>query len=271
MKIAVCIKSVPDPDYYDQIIIDPKKKTLVREGIPTIINVADKHAIEEALRIKERVGGEITTISMGPPMARQQMIESLAMGADRAFLISDRKVGGADTLATSYTLSKAIEKTGPYDLILMGNESADGATAHVPSQLGEWLGYSHSANVVKMQEEEDSFVVTRKLDEGFANYRLNAPAVIAVSQRINKVRLTNAIAIIRAKKKPLEILSADDLGDFDERYIGLKGSPSQNGDLQTVESNKNCIMIEGDEVEAAKKVFDLLVPVLGLKGGKYNE
>ena len=207
MKIAVCIKSVPDPDYYDQIIIDPETKVLVRQGIPTIINISDKHAIEEALRIKERTGGEITTISMGPPMARQQMLESLAMGADRAYLVSDRKVGGADTLATSYTLSKAIEKTGPYDLVLLGHESADGATAHVPSQLGEWLGMSHAANVVEMQDEEGSFVVKRKLDDGFAKYRLKNPAVVGVSQRINKVRLTNAIAILKAKKKPLEIYS----------------------------------------------------------------
>jgi electron transfer flavoprotein beta subunit len=269
MRIAVCIKSVPDPDYYDQIIIDPKTKVLVRQGIPTIINISDKHAIEEALRIKERTGGEITTISMGPPMARQQMLESLAMGADRAFLVSDRKVGGADTLATSYTLSKAIEKTGPYDLVLLGNESADGATAHVPSQLGEWLGMSHAANVVEMQEEEGSFVVTRKLDDGFAKYRLKSPAVVGVSQRINKVRLTNAIAILKAKKKPLEILSADDLGDIDEKYIGLKGSPSQNGELHTVEAGKDCVMIEAEnEAEAAQKVYDILAPVLGLKGGK---
>lgn len=269
MKIAVCVKSVPDPDYYDQIIIDPETKVLVREGIPTIINTSDKHAIEEALRIKERVGGEITTISMGPPMAKQQMLESLAMGADRAYLVSDRKVGGADTLATSYTLSKAIEKTGPYDLVLLGNESADGATAHVPSQLGEWLGMSHAANVVEMKEEDGAFIVTRRLDDGFAKYRLKSPAVIGVSQRINKVRLTNALAILKAKKKPLEILSADDLGDIDEKYLGLKGSPSQNGDLHTVEAGKDCVMIEAeDEKEAAQKVYDIIAPVLGLKGGK---
>ncbi len=269
MKIAVCIKSVPDPDYYDQIMIDPETKVLVRQGIPAIINPSDKHAIEEALRIKERTGGEITTISMGPPMARQQMLESLAMGADRAFLVSDRKVGGSDTLATSYTLSKTIEKTGPYDLVLLGNESADGATAHVPSQLGEWLEMSHAANVVEIQEEENAFVVTKKLDGGFAKYRLTRPAVVAVSQRINKVRLTNAIAILKAKKKPLEILSADDLGELDDRYVGLKGSPSQNGELHAVEAGKDCVMIEAeDEKEAAQKVYDIIAPVLGLKGGR---
>lgn len=271
MQIAVCIKSVPDPDFYDQIVIDPVKKTLVREGIPAVINEADKHAIEEALRIKETRGGEITILSMGPPAAKQELLQALGMGADRAFLISDRRVGGADTLATSYTLFKAIEKTGPYDLVLMGNESADGATAHVPSQLGEWMGVSHAANVVDLQTEDGSFVVTRKMDEGTAKYRLKGPSVIGVSQRINKVRLTNAIAILKAKKKPLEILTADDLDNLDERYLGLKGSPSQNGDLHTVESNKDCAMIDAeDEKAAAVKVYEIIAPVLGLKGGKNN-
>ena len=270
MKIAVCIKSVPDPDYYDSIIIDPETKVLVREGIPTIINTADKHAIEEALRIKERAGGNITVISMGPPAARQQMMEALAMGADRAYLVSDRRVGGADTLATSYVLYKAIEKTGSYDLVLLGNESADGSTAHVPSQLGEWLGISHAANVTALQEEADSVIVTRKLDDGSAKYLLELPAVVAVTQRINKVRLTNALAVIRAKNKPLEILSADDLGELDEKYLGLKGSPSQNGDLHSVDNKKECTMIEGSEEEAAEQIFDIIAPVLGLKGGKQN-
>jgi len=270
MKIAVCIKSVPDPDFYDKIIIDPNTKVLVRKGIPTVINQADRHAIEQALQIKESLGGEITIISMGPPMARMQMLEALAMGGDRAFLISDRKVGGADTLATSYILSKAIEKTGPYDLILMGNESADGATAHVPSQLGEWLSCSHAANVVAMETQEESVIVTRKMDEGLAKYHLRTPAVVGVSQRINQVRLTSATGVLAAKNKQFEVLSAKDLGDLDEKYVGLAGSPSQNGDLQTMETNKECVMIQGSEQEAAEKIYAMIAPQLGLKGGKQN-
>ena len=247
MKIAVCIKSVPDSDYYDRIVIDPVTKVLVRKGIPTIINAADRHAIEQAVQIKEAAGGEITIISMGPPAARMQMLEALAMGGDRAVLVSDRKVGGSDTLATSYILAKAVEKTGPYDLILTGNESADGATAHVPSQLGEWLGYSHAANVTAIETEKDAVIVTRRLDGGLAKYRLKTPAVAAVSQRINEVRFLSATGILNAKKKSFEILSAADLGDIDERYVGLAGSPSQNGELHTIETGKNCIMIKGNE------------------------
>jgi electron transfer flavoprotein beta subunit len=269
MKIAVCIKSVPDPDYYDTIEIDPVSKTLVRTEIPTVINVADKHAIEAALRIKEQNGAEITVISMGPPNAKLQMMEGLAMGADRAFLLSDRKFGGADTLATSYTLYKVIEKTGPYDLILAGNESADGATSHVPSQLGEWLGIPHAANVLDIEVEDDSIVVNRQMDSGIGRFRLRMPCVAAANVRINDVRLTNAMAILKAKKKPYTVLTSEDFDDLDEKYIGLGGSPSQNGDLHTVEAGKDCVMIEADdETEAAQKVYDIIAPVLGLKGGR---
>lgn len=264
MKIAVCIKSVPDSDYYDRIVIDPVTKVLVRQGIPTIINTADRHAIEQAVQIKEAAGGEITIISMGPPAARMQMLEALAMGGDRAFLVSDRRVGGADTLATSYILAKAVEKTGPYDLILAGNESADGATAHVPSQLGEWLGYSHAANVVAMEVEDGAVVVTRKMDAGLSKYRLKTPAVAGVSQRINEVRLLSATGILGVKNKSFEILSAADLGDIDDQYVGLAGSPSQNGELHTIDSGKNCIMIKGSEQEAAREVYSIIAPRLGL-------
>lgn len=264
MKIAVCIKSVPDPDYYDSIRIDPETKLLIRNGIPTILNTADKHALEEALRIKEGVGGDITVVTMGPHAAKQQLTEALAMGADRAFLVSDRKLGGADTLATSYTLSRALTVTRPYDLILMGNESADGATAHVPSQLGEWLGFCHCANVMSIQQDDGGFIVMRKLDRGMAKYRISAPAVIAVNHRINTVRLTNALAILRAKNKPLATLSADDLGELDERYVGLAGSPSQNGELLSVESDRHCTMIEGTEEQAAEQVYTILAGALSL-------
>lgn len=263
MQIAVCIKSVPDPDYYDKIMIEPKTKTLVRDGIPTVINAADKHALEQALQLKEKLGGEVTVVSMGPPAARTQLLEALALGADKAYLLSDRKVGGADTLATSYTLSQLIRATGEYDMILAGNESADGATSHVPSQLGEWLGWSHSMNVIAMEMEDDSHVlITKQFENGQGVYRVTLPCVIAVNQRINKVRYVNAMAALKAKKKPLEVWSSENVA-LDETYIGLKGSPSKNGELETVESSKNCQMIEGDENEIAIAVLDKILPALG--------
>ena len=256
MKIAVCVKSVPDPDYYDQIVIDPVNKTLQRAGIPAVINVADKHAIESALRLKEQYGGEITVISMGPPAVEQQLREALAMGADEAYLLSDRKVGGADTLATSYAISKVIEKTGPYDLVLAGNESADGATSHVPSQIGEWLGMGSLCSVLSIELDGDNFIATKKFENGTGKFCLSSPCVIAVNQRINEVRLTNMMAILKAKKKPLTVLSAADLPGLDESYIGLSGSPTQNGELHMVESGKECTMFEGTEEETAEMIFD---------------
>lgn len=260
MNIAVCIKSVPDPDQYDKIELDPVKKTLKREGIPAIINNGDKHAIEEALRLKEKFGGDITAISMGIPSAKHQMMEALAMGCDRAYLISDRRVGGADSLATSYTLAKAIEKTGPYDLILAGNESADGATSHVPSQLGEWLGVGHGVDATSLEVEDDEHVlITKKFENGSAKYRLGLPCVIGCNARINEVRLTSAIAILKAKKKPFKLLTADDLENLDAKYIGLKGSPSKNGELHPVASNKVCTMIEGEsEAEVIDKLYAVI-------------
>lgn len=175
MNIAVCIKSVPDPEYYEKITIDPVSKRLVRDGIPAVINEADLHAMEEALRLKETCGGEITVVSMGPPAAKKQLVEALAMGADRAFLISDRKVGGADSLATSYTLAKTLQTTGDYDVIFTGSESADGATAHVPSQLGVWLGATHATNVVDVKWD-NGVVVTRQFEKAEANTDSALPA-----------------------------------------------------------------------------------------------
>lgn len=263
MQIAVCIKSVPDPDYYDKITIEPVSKTLVREGIPTVINTADKHALEQALQLKEKLGGEVTVISMAPPAAKQQLLEALALGADRAYLLSDRKVAGADTLATSYTLSRMIQETGPYDLILAGNESADGATSHVPSQLGEWLGLGHSMNVIAIEmEDEGHALVTKQFENGRGVYRVTLPCVIAVNQRINKVRYVNAMAALKAKKKPLEIWSAEN-AEMDDTLIGLNGSPSKNGELETVESSKNCQMLEGDEHEMAAAILEKILPALG--------
>ena len=257
MNIAVCIKSVPDPEFYEKITLDPQTKRLVRDGIPAVINEADTHALEAALRLKEELGGEITVVSMGPPAARDQLMEALAMGADRAFLISDRRVGGADSLATSYTLSMLLKKTGTYDVILAGNESADGSTAHVPSQLGVWMGASHAANAVDVVWDQ-GIVVTRQFESGRGRYRLKTPCVICVTNAANEVRFANVRTILAAKNKPLVIYSAADLEDLDENYLGLKGSPSQNGEVETMESSKECVMITGTENEIAQKLSDIL-------------
>jgi electron transfer flavoprotein beta subunit len=266
LNIAVCIKSVPDPEYYEKITIDPVSKRLVRDGIPTVINEADSHAIEEALRLKEACSGTITIVSMGPPAAAKQMKEALAMGADQAYLISDRKVGGADTLATSYTLAKTLETTGSYDVIFTGSESADGATAHVPSQLGVWLNAAHATNVVHT-EWNDGMVVTKQFEKGRGKYRLKTPCVIGVSSKANEVRFNTVQNILAVKNKPCTILCAADLKDLDESRLGLSGSPSQNGEVEAIEANKECVMLTGSENEIADKIVEI---IRQKAGGKEN-
>lgn len=155
LNIVVCIKPVPDPQYYDKVSIDPVTKRITREGIPTIINPVDKNGIEAALQLKKSYGGKVTVITMAPPNATENIKEALAMGADEGVLLSDRAFGGADTLATSYTLAKGIEKLGEFDIVFCGTESADGATAQVSSQLGEWLKVPHLWNVFNIEPQNE--------------------------------------------------------------------------------------------------------------------
>ena len=216
-----------------------------------------KMTMEAALRLKETCGGGITVVSMGPDAARGQLMEALSMGADRAFLISDRKAGGADSLATSYTLSMLLKKTGNYDVILAGSESADGSTAHVPSQLGVWLGASHAANVTDLAWEE-GLVVTRQFENGRARYRMKTPCVLGLVSAANEVRFSNVRTILAAKDKPLVIYRAADLEDLDETCLGLAGSPSQNGEAEAIEGNKQCVMLTGRDTEIAEKLAEIL-------------
>ena len=146
MNIAVCVKPVPDSKQYEKITIDPVTKTWNRCGIPMIIGDLDKHALEAALSLRDTFQGKVTVFSMAPETTKENVLEALGMGADEAYLLSDRAFAGADTLATSHTLAAAISKTGPYDLIITGNESDDGSTGQVSAQIGEWLGIPHIMN-----------------------------------------------------------------------------------------------------------------------------
>lgn len=264
LNIAVCIKSVPDPEQYDNMKIDPVKKTLVRSQIASIINPTDKHALELALQLKEKFGGKVAVVTMAPPSAEKELKEALAMGADEAYFLSDRKLGGADTLATSYSLSKALGKIGQFDLILAGNESADGSTSHVPSQLGEWMGIPHIMEVVDYQsDDERKAKVKKKIENGYAEYEITLPAVIAVTRDINQPRYISAMGIIKAKNKKLEVLSADDLVDLDSNYIGLDGSPTKAGELRILDMKREGELIEGTEEEIAKFIYSKIKTAMG--------
>jgi len=264
LKIAVCVKSVPDPDYYDKTIIDPITKSLVREGVPSVINQADKHALELALTMKEKSGGEVTAVSMGPPDARETLYESLAMGADKAVLLSGKKFAGADTLATSYALSVMLKSLGHFDIILAGNESDDGGAAHVPSQLGEWLGLPHIVDIIHVDfEDEQHLYAHKKMENGTAIYKLSMPCVIAVKKEINTARETTLWGLFEAESKPLIVSNGDGINDLDETCLGMKGSPTQPGELIDSDRKRNGQIIEGNAESVAS---DILAKINALTG-----
>ncbi len=258
LNIAVCMKPVPDPDKYNLLKIDPVTKRLVREGIPTIINPSDKNALEAALKIKEKLGGKVVVISMAPPNGVDKLKECLAMGADEAYLLSDMAFGGADTWATSYTLMKGLEKIGQFDLVLAGHDSADGATSHVPSQLGEWMDYTHIAGVQNIEvEDATKAIVKRRIENGYIEYEVGFPAVIAVERGSNVPRFISAMGIIKAKNKPLVVYGLNDL-DVDKEKLGLVGSPTQPGEMYTMELKRESTQIEGEPEEIAVKTIEIL-------------
>jgi len=257
-KIVVCIKPIPDPKYYNDITIDPVRKTIKRDGIPTIINPEDKHAIEEALRIKEKHGGSVVLISMAPPSAEANLLEGLAMGADEAYLLSDRRFAGADTLATSYVLSKGIEKIGGADIVITGSQTGDGATAQVSSQLGEWLGMPHLWSVIECNIEGDGTMnLKTKIENGYMEWQGKAPMVLAVAREINTPRLTTIMGVMKAKKKPFTVFTYDDL-ELDDAYVGLAGSPTQPGEVFSPDMSRKCEVIKGDKEELTQILLDKL-------------
>lgn len=258
LNIVVCIKPVPDPQYYDKVSIDPKTKRITRDGIPTIINPVDKNGIEAALKLKQTYGGKVTVITMAPPNATENLREALAMGADEAVLLSDRAFGGADTLATSYTLAKGIEKLSRFDIIFCGTESADGATAQVSSQLGEWLGVPHLWNVFGLEaEDERNLRVKTKVENGSMEWEIKLPCLLGVARELNKPRFISAMGIIKAKNKPLSVWSKTDMAIEDER-LGLDGSPTKAGAIFTPDLKRKGEMLKGTVEEVADTIIDKL-------------
>jgi electron transfer flavoprotein beta subunit len=271
-NIAVCVKPVPDPKFYDRVTIDPVKKTITREGIPTLINPADKNAIEAALQLRERYSGFVAIISMAPPDAVKILREPLAIGADEAYLLSDRAFGGADTLATSYALCQGLKKIEKargrkFDFVLCGCESADGATAQVSSQLGEWLGSPHLWNVFSFEEIEEiddvsdserTFSIKTKIENGHVRWKGRPPLVLGISRELNKPRFTSAMGIIKAKNKPLTVWGRADLDTAEDDYLGLKGSPTQPGEIFSPDLERSGKLLVGTPEEIVKGIMAVL-------------
>ncbi len=223
MDIVVCIKQVPDTA---EIKIDPETNTLMREGVPSIINPFDLNAIEAGLDIKEKTGGKVTVLTMGPPQAESSLREAISMGADEAVLLSDRAFAGADTWATSYTLAKAIDKIGA-DIVFCGKQAIDGDTAQVGPETAEFLNIPHISYVRKIEEVKQDYIrVQRLMDEGFDIVESSIPVLLTVVKELNKPRMSSLKGKIAAKKAEIKKMGMGDIG-ADEGSTGLKGSPTQ--------------------------------------------
>ena len=257
MKIIVAIKQVPDTH---DVKIDPKTGTLLREDVPGIINPEDKNAIEEALRIKEtRDDVEITALSMGPRQAEDALREALAMGVDRAILLSDRAFAGADTLATSYVLSIAIKKIKKYDLILCGRQAIDGETGQVGPQLAEALGLPQATFVEEIRIHGRRVTVRSNFDRVIRVIEMKMPALITVSRPVNIPRLKTMNGVERAfRDKEIILWTRKDLKPNPLR-IGINGSPTYVRKTFAPSHSRDGIVIEKQSTEAAKDILDYLL------------
>lgn len=201
MKIVVCVKQVPDTT---EVRLDPVTNTLIRDGVPSIINPDDKAGIEAALRLKEEVGGTVTIVSMGPPQADVALREALAMGADDAILISDRAFGGADTWATSSTIAAALKKLD-YDVIITGRQAIDGDTAQVGPQIAEHLGIPQISYVEDIKVEGETLLVKRKFEDRSHLLRTKMPVLLTCLSELNDPRYMSIGGIFRSYKKEVPV------------------------------------------------------------------
>ena len=221
MNIVVCLKQVPGTT---KVQIDPQTNTLIRQGIENIINPLDTYALEESIRIKERCGGKVTAISMGPPQAEEMLREAISLGADEAILLSDGAFAGADTWATAYTLARAIEKLEGYDLVICGRQTIDGDTGQVGPELAEMLGLPFIAYVSQIEEiDDESMRVKRMVEDGYEILEAPLPAVMSVVKEINTPRLPSLRGLTKAKSAEVPVWAAQELG-VDENKLGLSGS-----------------------------------------------
>ncbi|MCF7793478.1 MAG: electron transfer flavoprotein subunit beta/FixA family protein [Candidatus Cloacimonetes bacterium] len=235
MNIIVCIKQVPDTN---EIKIDPETNTLIREGVESIINPFDLYAIEEALRLKEKHGGKVTAISMGPPQVEKALRDSVSLGVDEILLLTDRKFAGADSWATSLVLAEAIRKIGNYDLILFGQQAIDGDTAQVGPGVASHLGITQTGFVREIEEiAEGKMIVQRLMEDGYDRIKVSLPAALTVVKDINVPRLPSLRGKRNAKKAELKTMNADDL-ELNENDVGLNGSPTQVVKIFSPEMNK---------------------------------
>jgi len=259
MKIVVCVKQVPSTN---EVRLDPVTNTIIRDGKKSVINPFDTYAIEQAVQIKEKVGGEVIAISMGIPAAERLLRDAQSRGVDKSILLSDRSFAGADTLATAYTLSLGIKKLGHVDLIICGKMAVDGDTAQIGPELAENLGIPHITEVCEIIDIDKNEIVCRKLtDKGMQKLRARLPVLITVVKDINMPRLPSIPSVMFSLTAPFEIYNAATL-EADGERIGLSGSPTQVVKTYVPQRANEAVTIKGDTASQAEKIADLIGKVL---------
>ena len=254
MKIVVCVKQVPDTT---EIKINPETGTLIRDGVPAILNPDDAIALEQALQIKdENPGTAVTVVTMGPPQAQEMLEECMAMGADDAVLLSDRALGGSDTWATSNAIAAGIKKIGEYDIIFAGRQAIDGDTAQVGPQIAEKLGIPQVTYVKNFELQDQSAVVERSLEDGYEKLKVKLPCVLTAIKELNVPRYMSVRGILRAAKTEVKVWNAADIG-VDVETGGLKASPTNVFKSFTPKPKGTGVKIEGDTPK--EKAANLLI------------
>ncbi len=255
MRIIVCIKQVPNTT---EIKIDPVTNTLIREGVESILNPFDTYAVEEAVRLKEKFGGTVIAVSMGPPQVESALREAVSLGVDEIVLLSDRKFAGADTWATSYTLAAAIKKLGAFDLILTGQQAIDGDTAQVGPGIAAHLNIPQTCFVRRIEEISGGKIVLQRLmEDGSDKVEMKLPALISVVKEINTPRLPSLRGKMKAKSTEMKLWNCENLG-LDEKLVGLNGSPTQVIHIFSPHIEKKTEKFTGEPEQAVDKIIERL-------------
>ncbi|MGP4079517.1 electron transfer flavoprotein subunit beta/FixA family protein [Pseudalkalibacillus sp. R45] len=262
LHIVACIKQVPDTKI---IKMNPKTNTMDRASAPAILNPYDAHAVEEAVRIKNRYGGTVSVLTMGPPPAVKAIKKCIEIGADEGYMISDRRFAGADTLATSYALTKALEKIQkikPVDLILCGKMTIDGDTGQVGPGIARRLDIPPLTSVKKVEEvnqDAGHIIVHRKIEDGHEVIESSLPCLLSVEKEINEVPYSPFPNLIKAARYEPNIWSVDDLEDVDIKQLGLKGSPTIVAKVWAPPKPEGGKMLEGSVNEQVDQILSVIL------------
>lgn len=255
MHIVVCVKQVPDTT---EVKVNPETGTLIRDGVPSIINPFDQFALEQGLKIREQAGGELTVISMGPPQAKAVVTLALAVGADKGILLTDRAFAGADTLATAYTLATAIKKLGKVDLVLCGLQAIDGDTAQVGPGIATQLRIPQITYAESVEFVENKIRARRLIDGGFEMVECKLPLLASMTTPSDFVPTNPPYSkILKAKNKPYVEWKAADIG-ADPKKLGLSGSPTWVKRVYPPPVKDKGVMLQGTSDELVKQLIDVL-------------